>query len=43
LLANETLADSPGAARLGDSPWENFGKISLWRYFPKIFRLEIIE
>ena len=29
LLANETLADSPGSERLGDSPWENFGKISL--------------
>jgi anhydro-N-acetylmuramic acid kinase len=29
LLANETLADSPGAERLGDSPWVNFGKISL--------------
>jgi len=29
LLANETLADSPSSDRLGDSPWENFGKISL--------------
>jgi anhydro-N-acetylmuramic acid kinase len=29
LLANETLADSPGAERLGDSPWESLGKISL--------------
>jgi len=29
LLANETLADSPSAERLGDSPWESFGKISL--------------
>jgi anhydro-N-acetylmuramic acid kinase len=29
LLANETLADSPGAERLGDSPWVSLGKISL--------------
>ncbi|MFM6937630.1 MAG: anhydro-N-acetylmuramic acid kinase, partial [Aquirufa sp.] len=29
LLANETLADSPGAERLGDSPWVSMGKISL--------------
>lgn len=29
LLANETLANSPGAERLGDSPWVSMGKISL--------------
>jgi anhydro-N-acetylmuramic acid kinase len=29
LLANETLADSPGSERLGDSPWVSLGKISL--------------